>query len=74
MIDKRDLRDPNSVGEVLFNLREKAPKREKVGDTYDRNHATMLAIENYDAQHLGPVEKYGTPGDHEPEWAYIQVR
>lgn len=64
MTDKRDLRDPQKLGEKYQELRQKG---------LDIETAVQMPAEVFDADHQGPVEKYGRPQDIEPRWQEIQV-
>lgn len=44
----RDQRDPSALGTLLLEKREGAPKREKIGATYDRHHLEMLHVPDFD--------------------------
>lgn len=60
----RDLRDPQKLGERYQELRQKG---------LDIDTAVQMPVEPFDAEHAGPIEKYGRPEDIEPRWQEIQV-
>lgn len=61
---KRDLRDPQKLGERYQELRQKG---------LDIETAVQMPVEPFDAEHAGPIEKYGKADEVEPRWQEIQV-
>lgn len=60
----RDQRDPQKLGEKYLELRKKG---------LDIETAVQMPVEVFDAEHQGPVEKYGRPQDAEPRFQEIQI-
>ena len=54
----RDLRDPKRLGEALEILRQKHPE---ISMPALVNIVRDIDVPNYDAEHIGPIEKYGDP-------------
>jgi len=64
----QDRRDPHKLGTALLHRHAEYKERSKKGTrslsaTYDANVSTLDKIENHDAKHVGPVGKYGKPGN-----------
>jgi hypothetical protein len=54
----RDQRDPQALGEIYLRLRQKYPNN-SVSDLI--NEMNLNECQDYDAVHMGPLEKYGDP-------------
>jgi len=63
MSDRRDLRDPQKLGEAYQLVRQKG---------LDIDTAVRMPVENY-INDEGVIERYGRPDQLEPVWAHIQV-
>lgn len=62
-----DTRDPEKLGMALLNSHEayrmEGGKRRSLSATYDANKKQLEAVDPYDVRNIGPVEKYGKPGE-----------
>lgn len=54
----RDKRDPQKLGELYLVLRQKHPDHD-VGQVM--RELAKCGCDDYDAEHIGPLEKYGDP-------------